>query len=84
MGIVWTILIGFIAGVIAKFVMPGSNSEPSGFVLTALLGVIGAFVASYLGQAAGWYQRGEGAGLIGAAVGAILVLFVYGMVSKRA
>lgn len=84
MGIVWTILIGFIAGVIAKFVMPGNTNEPSGFVLTALLGVIGAFVASYLGQAAGWYGPGEGAGLVGAAVGAILVLLVYSMVSKRA
>lgn len=84
MGIVWTILIGFIAGVIAKLVMPGNTNEPSGFVLTALLGVIGAFVASYLGQAAGWYGPGEGAGLVGAAVGAILVLLVYGMVSKRA
>lgn len=84
MGIIWTILIGFIAGVIAKFVMPGNTNEPSGFVLTALLGVIGAFVASYLGQAAGWYGPGGGAGLMGAAVGAILVLLVYGMVSKRA
>jgi uncharacterized membrane protein YeaQ/YmgE (transglycosylase-associated protein family) len=82
MGIVWTILIGFLAGVIAKFVMPGSN-EPRGFILTTILGIVGAFVASYLGQALGWYQPGEGAGLIGAVVGAIIVLFVWGMIARR-
>jgi uncharacterized membrane protein YeaQ/YmgE (transglycosylase-associated protein family) len=82
MGIIWTILIGFVAGVIAKFIMPGSN-EPSGFVLTTILGIVGAFVASYLGQALGWYQPGEGAGLIGAVVGAIIVLFIYGAVMRR-
>lgn len=83
MGIIWTILIGFIAGVIAKFITPGDN-EPSGFILTTLLGVIGAFVATYLGQALGWYMPGQGAGLIGAAVGAIIVLLVWGMLRKRA
>lgn len=82
MGIVWTILIGFLAGVIAKFLMPGSN-EPRGFILTTILGIVGAFVASYLGQALGWYQPGEGAGLIGAVVGAIIVLFVWGMIARR-
>ena len=82
MGILWTIIIGFIAGVIAKFIMPGDN-EPSGFILTAILGIIGAFVATYLGQALGWYRPGEGAGLIGAVVGAIIVLFVYHLVSGR-
>lgn len=83
MGIIWTIIIGFIAGVLAKFVMPGSN-EPSGFVLTTILGIVGAFVASFLGQALGWYGAGEGAGLIGAVVGAIIVLAIWGMVAKRA
>jgi uncharacterized membrane protein YeaQ/YmgE (transglycosylase-associated protein family) len=82
MGILWTIIIGFIAGVIAKFLMPGDN-EPSGFILTAILGIVGAFVATYLGQALGWYRPGEGAGLIGAVVGAIIVLFVYHLVSGR-
>ena len=82
MGIVWTIIIGFIAGVIAKFIMPGDN-EPTGFILTAILGIVGAFVATYLGQALGWYRPGEGAGLIGAVVGAIIVLLVYGMVAGR-
>lgn len=83
MGIIWTILIGFIAGVIAKFIMPGSSNEPSGFILTTILGIVGAFVASYLGQALGWYAPGEGAGLIGATVGAIIVLFVWGLIAKR-
>ncbi|MGY4330204.1 putative membrane protein YeaQ/YmgE (transglycosylase-associated protein family) [Bradyrhizobium sp. LB7.2] len=82
MSIIWTIIIGFIAGVIAKLIMPGDN-EPSGFILTTILGIVGAFVATYLGQALGWYQPGQGAGLIGAVVGAIIVLFVYGMVAGR-
>jgi uncharacterized membrane protein YeaQ/YmgE (transglycosylase-associated protein family) len=82
MSILWTIIIGFIAGVIAKFIMPGDN-EPSGFILTTILGIAGAFVASYLGQALGWYRPGEGAGLIGAVVGAIIVLFVYGLFAGR-
>lgn len=82
MDIFWTIIIGFIAGVVAKFIMPGPN-EPGGFVLTTILGIVGAFVASYLGQALGWYGRGEGAGLIGAVVGAIIVLAVYGMVFNK-
>ncbi|MEO8683975.1 MAG: GlsB/YeaQ/YmgE family stress response membrane protein [Devosia sp.] len=82
MGIILTIIIGFVAGIIAKFVMPGSN-EPSGFIMTTILGIVGAFVASYLGQALGWYAPGEGAGLIGAVVGAVIVLFVWGMVARR-
>ena len=68
--------------VIAKFIMPGDN-EPSGFILTAILGIVGAFVATYLGQALGWYRPGEGAGLIGAVVGAIVVLLVYGLFAGR-
>lgn len=82
MGIIWTILIGFIAGVIAKFIMPGRN-EPSGFILTTILGVVGAFVATFLGQFLGWYAPGEGAGLIGAIVGAIIILFVWGLIARR-
>jgi uncharacterized membrane protein YeaQ/YmgE (transglycosylase-associated protein family) len=82
MSIIWTIIIGFVAGVIAKFVMPGDN-EPSGFILTTILGIVGAFVATYLGQALGWYRPEEGAGLIGAVVGAVIVLFVYGLVAGR-
>ncbi len=82
MGIIWTIIIGFVAGVVAKFIMPGPN-EPSGFILTTILGIVGAFVATFLGQALGWYQAGQGAGFIGAVVGAIIVLFVWGMVSRN-
>ena len=82
MGIIWTIIIGFIAGVIAKFVMPGPN-EPQGFILTTILGIVGAIVATYLGQALGWYQPGEGAGFIGAVVGAIIVLLIWGVVTRR-
>jgi uncharacterized membrane protein YeaQ/YmgE (transglycosylase-associated protein family) len=82
MGIIWTIIIGFVAGVIAEFIMPGDN-EPSGFILTTILGIAGAFVATYLGQALGWYRPGEGAGLVGAIVGAIIVLLIYGFVAGR-
>jgi uncharacterized membrane protein YeaQ/YmgE (transglycosylase-associated protein family) len=82
MGILWTILIGFIAGMLAKLITPGDN-EPSGFILTTILGIVGAFVASFLGQALGWYNAGEGAGLIGATVGAIIVLLVWGAIAGR-
>jgi uncharacterized membrane protein YeaQ/YmgE (transglycosylase-associated protein family) len=82
MNLIWTIIIGFIAGVIAKFIMPGDN-EPSGFILTTILGIVGAFVATFLGQALGWYRPGEGAGLLGAVVGAIVVLLIYGFVAGR-
>jgi uncharacterized membrane protein YeaQ/YmgE (transglycosylase-associated protein family) len=82
MSILWTVIIGFIAGVIAKLITPGRN-EPSGFILTTILGIIGAFVATYLGQAVGWYRAGEGAGLIGAVVGAIIVLVIWGMIAGR-
>jgi uncharacterized membrane protein YeaQ/YmgE (transglycosylase-associated protein family) len=82
MGILWTILIGFVAGVLAKLITPGDN-EPSGFILTTILGIVGAFVATYLGQALGWYHVGEGAGLIGATVGAIIVLLIWGAIAGR-
>ena len=82
MGILWTIIIGFIAGVIAKFLMPGPN-EPAGFILTTILGIIGAFVATFLGQAIGWYGPNQGAGFIGAIVGAVVVLFIYGLIAGR-
>jgi len=80
--ILWIILIGFIAGVIAKFLMPGDN-EPQGFILTTLLGIGGAFVATWLGQAVGWYGPDDSAGFIGATVGAIIVLFIWGMIAKN-
>jgi uncharacterized membrane protein YeaQ/YmgE (transglycosylase-associated protein family) len=82
MGFIWTIIIGFIAGLIAKFITPGRN-EPSGFVLTTILGIVGAFLATYLGQALGWYSANEGAGLIGSVVGAVIVLLIWGALSRR-
>lgn len=82
MGILWIIIIGFVAGVVAKWIMPGKN-EPQGFILTTILGIVGAFVATYLGQAIGWYQAGDGAGFIGATVGAIIVLAIWGFVAGR-
>ena len=82
MHIIWTIIIGFIAGVIAKFITPGKN-EPSGFILTTILGIVGAFVATYLGQAIGWYRADEGAGLIGAVVGSVIVLLIWSFIAGR-
>lgn len=82
MEILWTIIIGFVAGVIAKFIMPGKN-EPRGFILTTVLGVAGAFLATYLGQAIGWYGPTEGARFVGAIVGAIIILVIWGMIAGR-
>jgi uncharacterized membrane protein YeaQ/YmgE (transglycosylase-associated protein family) len=76
LGIVWIIIIGFVAGLVARWISPGPN-EPSGFILTTVLGVGGAFVATWIGQMIGWYRPDQGAGFIGATVGAIVVLFVW-------
>ncbi len=81
MGIIWTIIIGLLAGLVAKFLMPGR--DPGGFIITTLLGIVGAVVATYLGQAIGWYRAGEGAGFIGAVVGAIIILVVYRFATGR-
>ena len=78
----WTIIIGLIAGVIAKFIHPGSN-EPQGFILTTVLGIIGAFVATYPRQAIGGYKAGEGAGLIGAIIGAVILLVIWGFFPRK-
>ena len=82
MNLIWTILIGFIAGLVAKMLMPGR--DPSGFIITTLLGIGGSLAATYLGQALGWYHPGESAGFIGAVVGAILLLVAYRVISKKA
>ena len=82
MGIIWTIVIGFFAGVIAKFLHPGR--ENMGFIITTILGIAGALVATFIGKAVGWYEPGQGAGFIGAVVGAILLLVIYGAVAKKA
>lgn len=82
MSIIMTILIGFVAGVIAKFIMPGKN-EPSGFVLTTLLGVFGAFAAQFIGTALGMSSAQNGVGLLGAVVGAVIVLAIWGAIQRR-
>lgn len=76
MGILWIIVIGFVAGIIARLIAPGPNS-PTGFILTTVLGIVGAFLATFIGQAVGWYRPDQGAGFIGATVGAVVVLFVW-------
>lgn len=81
MGFIWSIIIGFIAGVVAKLLMPGR--DPGGFIVTTLLGIVGAVVATWIGQAVGWYRPGEGAGFIGAVVGAIILLVLYRLLVRR-
>ncbi len=81
-GLLWIIVVGFIAGLIARWLAPGPNN-PSGFILTTILGIIGAFVATYLGQAIGWYRADQSAGLIGAVVGAVIVLVIWGLIAGR-
>ena len=80
MHIIWTILIGFIAGLLARAVLPGNNSM--GFILTSVLGIAGSLVATYAGQAMGWYAAGAGAGFIASVVGAAVLLGVWHLVSR--
>lgn len=75
-GIIWVIIVGFIAGVIAKLISPGPNN-PSGFVMTALLGIAGAFLATFIGQSIGHYAPDQGAGFITSTIGALIVLFIW-------
>lgn len=77
----YTILIGLVAGVIAKFLMPGK--DPGGLIITILLGIGGSVLATYLGQALGIYAAGQGAALIGSVVGAIIILFIYRLFVKK-
>jgi len=74
-GLIGTIVVGFIVGIIAKLIMPGK--ENIGMIMTTILGIVGSLVASYAGQAIGWYQAGEGAGWIGSIVGAFVLLWGY-------
>ncbi len=76
MGIIWIVIIGFVAGLIARWISPGPN-DPSGFILTTVLGIAGAFLATWIGQTIGWYRPDQGAGFIGAIVGALVVLFIW-------
>ena len=80
MSIIWAIVIGFIVGLIAKFLMPGR--DPGGFIITALLGIVGAVLATFLGQAMGLYSQGESAGFIASVIGAIVVLFLYNLIAR--
>ena len=82
MNIVWTILLGLAAGIIAKFVYPGK--ENMGWIVTTLLGIAGSFVATYLGQWLKIYRQGQTAGFLGAIVGALILLLVYGLIKRRA
>lgn len=82
MSIIWAIVIGFFAGLIAKFVTPGEN-KPSGFILTAVLGIVGSVLATWLGQAVGWYGPNDGAGFIASIVGAVIVLLIWGQIARR-
>lgn len=81
MGLIWSIVIGFIVGLIARFLMPGRDS--AGFIVTTLLGILGAFIASFLGQAMGWYRSEEPAGFFASIIGAMLVLFIYRLAIGR-
>ena len=81
LGFIWTVIVGFIVGVIAKLINPGK--ENMGFILTTLLGIGGSLLAGSIGQAVGWYHAGEGAGFIASVIVAFLILFIYGKVAKK-
>ena len=81
MHILWTILIGLVAGAIAKFIMPGK--DPGGLIITILLGIAGSLIATYLGHLIGWYEAGQSAGFIGAIIGSILILLIYRLIKRK-
>ena len=81
MHLLWTILIGFVAGLIAKAITPGTG--PGGFLLTAALGIGGSLAATYLGQFLGWYQPGQSAGFVGAIIGAVILLSAYHLATRK-
>ena len=81
-GILWIIIVGFVAGLIARWLSPGPNN-PSGFILTCVLGIVGAFLATFIGQTIGWYSSGQGAGFVTATVGALVVLFIWNRLVAR-
>jgi uncharacterized membrane protein YeaQ/YmgE (transglycosylase-associated protein family) len=81
MHIIWTVLVGFIVGVVAKFIHPGR--ERMGFIMTTILGIGGSFLATFIGQALGLYQAGSTAGFLGAVIGAIILLVIYGVIKGR-
>jgi uncharacterized membrane protein YeaQ/YmgE (transglycosylase-associated protein family) len=79
--LIWTLVIGLVIGAVAKFLTPGR--DPGGCIITMLIGIAGSFVASYLGQALGWYQQGETAGFIASVIGAMLLLLLYRLIAGR-
>jgi uncharacterized membrane protein YeaQ/YmgE (transglycosylase-associated protein family) len=79
--LLWVVIIGFIAGAVAKLIMPGK--DPGGFVITILLGIVGALLATFLGRLIGWYKEGQSAGFIAAIVGAIVLLAIYRLIKKK-
>jgi uncharacterized membrane protein YeaQ/YmgE (transglycosylase-associated protein family) len=81
MGIIWAIIIGFLAGLVAKWITPG-NKKPSGFILTTVLGIIGSVLATWLGQQVGWYGPNDGAGFIASIVGAVIILLAWRQLSR--
>lgn len=81
MGIIWTIIIGFVVGVVAKLIHPGK--EGLGFIMTTLLGIGGSLLATYGGKAVGWYEPGQAAGFIGALLGAVVILLIVGLLKKK-
>ncbi|GAA5004469.1 GlsB/YeaQ/YmgE family stress response membrane protein [Acinetobacter puyangensis] len=82
LSLIWAIIIGFIAGLIARAIHPGEDK--AGFIVTTLLGIIGSLAATYGGRALGWYAENEAAGFIASVVGAIVILFIYNLISKKA
>jgi uncharacterized membrane protein YeaQ/YmgE (transglycosylase-associated protein family) len=78
---IWTLIIGFLAGAVAKLLMPGK--DPGGFIITTLLGIAGAFLARYLGMALGWYHEEDSAGFIASVIGAIILLVIYRLFTRR-
>jgi uncharacterized membrane protein YeaQ/YmgE (transglycosylase-associated protein family) len=80
-GIIMTIVIGLVVGIVAKFLKPGK--DPGGFIVTTLIGIAGSFVATFIGKSLGWYQPGQTAGFIGSVIGAIVLLIVWGLLTRK-
>jgi len=74
--VLWIVVVGLVAGILARLLSPGPNN-PGGFILTIVLGIAGAFLATFIGQSIGWYRADQGAGFIGATVGALIILFIW-------
>jgi uncharacterized membrane protein YeaQ/YmgE (transglycosylase-associated protein family) len=83
MSIIWAIIIGFLAGLIAKWITPGEH-KPSGFILTTVLGIVGSVFATWLGQQLGWVEADSGVGFLSGIIGAVIILLIWGQIAKRA